>query len=99
MDSDAFPHHDSEAAGQQQLTAKVPALGALVKLLDTPEPVTPTCGLSKSKFVAGLQCRKRLFLQVHNPEIGNIPDQHIKEEGTTVGVLARSLFPGGVLVE
>lgn len=99
MDLIKFPLYDSEAAGQQQLTAKIPALAALVKLFDTPETVTPTCGLSKSKFVAGLQCHKRLFLQVHNPEIGNMPDQHIKEEGTAVGVLARSLFPGGVLVE
>jgi uncharacterized protein DUF2779 len=99
MDSGANPLHDSEAAGQQQLTAKVRALAALVKLLDTPEPVTPTCGISKSKWVAGLQCHKRLFLQVHNPEIGNITDQHIKQEGTAVGLLARSLFPGGVLVE
>lgn len=91
--------HNSEAAGQQQLTAKVPALASLVKLLDTPEPVTPTCGISKSKFVAGLQCRKRLFLQVHNTEIGKITNQHNKQQGTAVGLLAQSVFPGGVLVE
>lgn len=99
MDFYAVPFHDSEAAGQQQLTAKVRALAALVKLLDTPEAVTPTCGISKSKFVAGLQCHKRLFLQIHCPEIGKIIDQHIKDEGTAVGVLARRFFPGGVLVE
>lgn len=99
MDFLNYPLHDSEAAGQQQLTAKIPALAALVKLFDTPETVTPTCGLSKSKFTAGLQCHKRLFLQVHNPDIGNITDQHIKQEGTALGVLARSLFPGGVLVK
>jgi hypothetical protein len=99
MDFDAVPLHDSGAAGQQQLTGRVRAFAALVKLLDTPEPVTPTCGMSKSKWVAGLQCHKRLFLQIHNPEIGKITDQHIKQEGTAVGLLARSVFPGGVLVE
>ena len=99
MDFTSFSLHGIEPNGQEQLTAKVPALAALVQLFDTPERVTPTCGMSKSKFVAGLQCHKRLFLQIHHPEIGNIFDQHIKEEGTAVGLLARSLFPGGVLVE
>jgi len=89
-----------EAEGQRQLTAKVPgALAALARLFDTPETVTPTCGISKSKFISGLQCHKRLFLQVHNPDIGNATAQHNKEEGTAVGALARSMFPGGVLVE
>src|SRR5579885_307518 len=100
MDFSNSPLHDSEAAGRQQVTAKVQAAtAALVKFFDTPEPVTPTCGMSKSKFVAGLQCRKRLFLQVHNPELGVVTAQHIKEEGTAVGFLARNLFPNGVLVE
>lgn len=37
MDLIKFRLYDSEAAGQQQLTAKIPALAALVKLFDTPE--------------------------------------------------------------
>jgi hypothetical protein len=99
MDFDKRSLYAIGTKAEQQLTAKVPALTALAKLLDTPESVIPTCGMSKSKFVAGLQCHKRLFLQIHDPEIGNVTAQHTKAEGTAVGVLARSLFPGGVLVE
>ncbi len=30
--------------------------------------------LSKSKFVAGCQCLKRLYFQVHQPELAAQPD-------------------------
>src|ERR1700756_2048667 len=55
--------------------------------------------LSKSRFVAGVQCLKRLYLQVYQPELGAQPDatsQAIIEQGHKVGMLARKLFPGGV---
>jgi hypothetical protein len=58
--------------------------------------------LSKSKFVAGVQCLKRLYLQVHSPELAAEPDgatEAIMQQGHDVGMLARKLFPGGVEVD
>jgi hypothetical protein len=58
--------------------------------------------LSKSKFVAGCQCLKRLYLQVHEPELAAEPDaaaDAIIEQGREVGMLARKLFPGGIEVD
>ncbi|MGA8087109.1 MAG: DUF2779 domain-containing protein, partial [Terracidiphilus sp.] len=58
--------------------------------------------LSKSKSVAGVQCLKRLYLQVHQPELAGETDegQQVRfEQGHEVGVLAHAVFPGGVLVE
>ena len=57
--------------------------------------------LSKSRFVAGVQCLKRLYWQVHEPELATEPDASayaIMEQGREVGMLARQLFPGGVEV-
>jgi len=58
--------------------------------------------ISKSKFVAGAQCLKRLYLQVHQPELAAEPDASgsaIMEQGREVGRLAYQLFPGGVKVD
>jgi len=55
--------------------------------------------LSKSKFMAGLQCPKRLWLQVHKPELS--PDiSHTMPilNGNEVGEMARRLNPG-ILIE
>ncbi len=57
--------------------------------------------LSKSKFCAGVQCLKRLYLQVHQPELAAEPGaaaEAIIEQGREVGMLARQMFPGGVEV-
>jgi len=57
--------------------------------------------LSKSKFLSGLQCHKRLYLEVHHPSLATKPDaatQAMFDMGTEVGELARSRFSGGVLV-
>ncbi len=57
--------------------------------------------ISKSKFVAGVQCLKRLYWQVHQPELGAEPDaavESIMEQGQEVGLLAHWLFPRGVEV-
>ena len=57
--------------------------------------------ISKSKFVAGVQCLKRLYWQVHEPELAAEPEaatEAIVEQGRGVGLLARQLFPGGVEV-
>jgi hypothetical protein len=53
--------------------------------------------LTKSKYLAGLQCPKLLWVQFHEPE--RIPDtdavtQYIFDQGHLVGELAKKLFPG-----
>jgi hypothetical protein len=66
-----------------------------------PLPLPKAPRLSKSKFLSGLQCHKRLYLEVHHPFLATKPDaatQAMFEMGTEVGELARSRFPGGVLV-
>ena len=58
--------------------------------------------LSKSRFVAGCQCLKRLYWLVHQPELAAQPDaaaEAIIQQGHEVGMLARRLFPGGVEVD
>jgi hypothetical protein len=55
--------------------------------------------ISKSKFIAGRQCLKRLYFQVHQPELAAEPDaasEAVIEQGREVGLLARQMFPGGV---
>jgi hypothetical protein len=65
--------------------------------------MVPACMLvTKSKFVAGTQCLKRLYLGVHEPELAAQPEeseQSIIEQGQQVGLLAPQMFPGGVAVE
>ena len=58
--------------------------------------------LSKSKFCAGVQCLKRLYLQAHQPELAAEPNaaaEAIIQQGREVGLLARQMFPGGVEVD
>jgi hypothetical protein len=58
--------------------------------------------ISKSKFVAGAQCLKRLYWQVQQPELAAEPDASgsaIMEQGHEVGLLAHELFLGGVKVD
>ena len=58
--------------------------------------------LSKSRFAAGLQCPKRLFLECYSPDLAEPPDisqQALMETGIAVGRLARQRFPGGRLIE
>ena len=58
--------------------------------------------LSKSKYLSGLQCHKRLYLEIHQPHLATPPDastQAILEMGTEIGVLAQRRFQGGVLVK
>jgi len=61
-----------------------------------------TIQLSKSKFVAGVQCLKRLYLQLYQPELAAESDdgqEALFEQGQEVGILARTAFPGGVLID
>lgn len=58
--------------------------------------------LSKSRFMAGSQCLKRLYLDVYQPELAAGPDElavAVQRYGEEVGQLARETFPGGMLVE
>jgi hypothetical protein len=66
---------------------------------DRPNPAAHR--LSKSKFLSGLQCHKRLYLEITHPELAEPPDpstQAILSMGTEIGILAQKRFPGGVLV-
>ena len=57
--------------------------------------------LSKSRFMAGLQCLKRLYLECYHRELADPVDvgqQAIFDSRTAVGELARQLFPSGRLV-
>jgi hypothetical protein len=61
-----------------------------------------TYRLSKSKYLSGRQCDKRLWLEIHSPEL--IPptppsQERIFDQGTNVGELATEQFPDGVLIE
>jgi hypothetical protein len=51
--------------------------------------------------MAGVQCLKRLYWQIHEPELAGEPDAAavaIMKQGSEVGKLARQLFVGGVEV-
>jgi len=51
--------------------------------------------------MAGVQCLKRLYRLVNQPELGagkTAADFALFEQGRKVGELARQLFPGGVEV-
>ncbi len=67
--------------------------------------MTPTTSpnLSKSRFVAGWQCHKQLWLRVHQHEAPELQVDVVLrdrfDQGTEVGILARRHFPGGVLID
>ncbi len=55
-------------------------------------------GLSKSRYVAGLQCHKLLHTRAHDPDSIPEPDaftQYLFDQGTAAGKLATKFFPGG----
>jgi len=58
--------------------------------------------LSKSKYLAGLQCPLRLRHQCFNPDLASPvspTQQALFDTGHEVGQLATHLYPEGVLVE
>ena len=58
--------------------------------------------LSKSSFVSGMQCQKRLYLECYYRELADKvseSQQATFDNGTRVGQLARQLYHGGLLVE
>ena len=56
--------------------------------------------LSKSKILSGLQCPKRLYLEIFQPELAQVGAQTERAfaNGQLVGEVARTLWPGGHLV-
>src|SRR5688572_9487143 len=59
--------------------------------------------LSKSRFVAGVQCHKLLWWKAHEPDAKELqPDkvlQDLFDQGRQAGELARTRYPGGVLID
>ena len=58
--------------------------------------------LSKSRFLAGLQCLKRLYLECYHREYADPIEparQAIFDAGHAIGELARQRFPGGKLID
>src|SRR5436309_9534577 len=62
-----------------------------------------TFRLSKSRFTSGLQCHKKLWWEVHEPDAIELqPDkvlQDLFDQGRQVGEAARARYPGGVLID
>jgi hypothetical protein len=58
--------------------------------------------LSKSKYIAGLQCPRRLWLGCHAPDLGAPATARLTavlDQGAEIGRRARDLFADGVLVD
>src|SRR5213079_466793 len=59
--------------------------------------------LAKCRFTSGLQCHKKLWWEVHEPDALELqPDkvlQDLFDQGRQVGELARTRYPGGVLID
>ena len=64
---------------------------------------TKAARLSKSRFTSGLQCHKKLWWEVHEPDALELqPDkvsQDLFDQGRQVGEAARTRYPGGVLID
>jgi len=58
-------------------------------------------GLSKSRIIAWKQCPKRLWLQVHMPELLEVSDgaEQGFQIGYEVGDVAQGMFPTGILIK
>jgi hypothetical protein len=64
-------------------------------------PAPAPIRISKSKFVAGIQCAKRLYFKVHQPELADEADEGQEarlEQGQEVGLLAQKRFLSGAFV-
>src|SRR2546425_1501527 len=59
--------------------------------------------LSKSRFLAGLQCHKQLWWRVHDPDAPElVPDaglRNLLNQGSEVGRKAREFAAGGELID
>jgi len=58
--------------------------------------------LSKSKYQSGLQCKKKLWLEINDSDKASPLSKAVErifEQGTEVGIEARKRFSGGILIE
>lgn len=57
--------------------------------------------LSKSKLLSFIQCPRRLYLEIHRPDLLETSEtaERVMAAGTHVGEVARSFYPEGVLVD
>lgn len=57
-----------------------------------------TPNLSKSRYLSGLQCRKKLYFDLNRPDL-RLPvspdQQRLFDTGHEIGALAQAVFPGG----
>ena len=54
--------------------------------------------LSKSRFISGIQCEKKLYFDVHRQDLKPLisdRQQALFDSGHTIGLLARQVFPNG----
>ena len=66
-----------------------------------PADKTLSPALSKSRFIAGVQCLKRLNLQIHHPELAEMPDEStlaMLQQGQEVGDVVSRLGEQGQAV-
>lgn len=66
------------------------------------ESATMSFPISKTQFLAGLHCPKRLWLSICKPEYASptsFADQQRLKQGEAIGLAAREAFPEGVLIE
>ena len=65
--------------------------------------MTDSFHLTKSRFTSGLQCHKKLWWEVHEPDAPELqPDKVLQDlfnQGHLVGVRARTRYPGGILID
>jgi hypothetical protein len=64
--------------------------------------MSSTHKLSKSRFLSGHQCEKKLWFEKHRRDLitpFSVSTQRILDQGTYVGELAQDKFPGGTLIE
>ena len=64
-------------------------------------PADSPPSLSKTRFIGGLQCLKRLYLETKHRKLADPIDASLQarfDTGTALGELARDMFPGGRLV-
>ena len=83
-----------------------PSRSGRATLTPVPNHQPPDAGpyrLSKSRFTSGLQCHKKLWWEVHEPDAVELqPDkvlQDLFDQGRQVGEAARARYPGGVLID
>lgn len=69
----------------------------------TPDERPRAAWLSKSRIMSGLQCHKRLWWTVHEPDAPELrPDDALQatfDRGSRVTEVARTYVPGGVLID